>query len=376
MSDLVLPRFTRCMNKSIKTPLTLDAIEEIAVSKDFSGFLTASELSQALGSNPSAVFSMAAENKTQGKIDHLPDDRPQIELEEPLANSTLLEQAKEGCKSSVPVSSGKQRRRRLNRQRKRMQARLAKLTVKPNGDGSQVPEAGPSSAQPPDDDNLSAKRQKTGNSGETPEPKRPRQGGSPPEGRSYAAASRRALFLSIVPLDSEGNDIRPTLGDKHWIVSKLEEFIARTSPNINITTFSLRGEHLRIGCRDQRTLDSVKSVVCPLKGPRGNLQGYKCLAPGDKPPLVTYGVWVERPVPKKSQLLVLLKDANPWLQPKKMVVKAVISKEKGSTFLIGVEPEIRMELLRRNFKLQYGVGRTAHFKAKSKGHQTRAGEAT
>ena len=376
MSDLVLPRITRCMNKSIKTPLTLDAIEEIAVSKDFSGFLTASELSQALGSNPSAVFSMAAENKTQGKIDHLPDDRPQIELEEPLANSTLLEQAKEGCKSSVPVSSGKQRRRRLNRQRKRMQARLAKLTVKPNGDGSQVPEAGSSSAQPPDDDNLSAKRQKTGNSGETPEPKRPRQGGSPPERRSYAAASRRALFLSIVPLDSEGNDIRPTLGDKHWIVSKLEEFIARTSPNINITTFSLRGEHLRIGCRDQRTLDSVKSVVCPLKGPRGNLQGYKCLAPGDKPPLVTYGVWVERPVPKKSQLLVLLKDANPWLQPKKMVVKAVISKEKGSTFLIGVEPEIRMELLRRNFKLQYGVGRTAHFKAKSKGHQTRAGEAT
>ena len=376
MSDLVLPRITRCMNKSIKTPLTLDAIEEIAVSKDFSGFLTASELSQALGSNPSAVFSMAAENKTQGKIDHLPDDRPQIELEEPLANSTLLEQAKEGCKSSVPVSSGKQRRRRLNRQRKRMQARLAKLTVKPNGDGSQVPEAGSSSAQPPDDDNLSAKRQKTGNSGETPEPKRPRQGGSPPERRSYAAASRRALFLIIVPLDSEGNDIRPTLGDKHWIVSKLEEFIARTSPNINITTFSLRGEHLRIGCRDQRTLDSVKSVVCPLKGPRGNLQGYKCLAPGDKPPLVTYGVWVERPVPKKSQLLVLLKDANPWLQPKKMVVKAVISKEKGSTFLIGVEPEIRMELLRRNFKLQYGVGRTAHFKAKSKGHQTRAGEAT
>ena len=82
------------------------------------------------------------------------------------------------------------------------------------------------------------------------------------------------------------------------------------------------------------------------------------------------------PVPKKSQLLVLLKDANPWLQPKKMVVKAVISKEKGSTFLIGVEPEIRMELLRRNFKLQYGVGRTAHFKAKSKGHQTRADEAT
>ena len=377
MSDLVLPRITRCMNKSITPPLTLSAIEEIAGSKDFSGFLTATELSRTLESNPSAVFSMAAENKTQGEIDHLPEgDRHQIELEEPLANSTLVEQAKEGSKSSVPASSGKRRRQRLNRQRRRMQAKLTKLSVKPNGDGSQVPEAGPSSTQPPVHDSLSAKRQKAGNSGETPEPKRPRHGGSPPESRSYAAASRRALFLSIVPLDSAGNDVRPTLGDRIFIVSKLEEFIARTSPNINITEFSLRGEYLRIGCLDQRTLDSVKSVVCPLKGPRGNLQGYRCLGPGDRPPLVTYGVWVEKPVPKKSQLLVLLQDANTWLNPKKMVVKAVISKEKGSTFLIGVEPEIRMELLRRNFKLQYGVGRTAHFKAKSKDQQTRAGEAT
>ena len=364
------------MDKSL-TPLTLEAFEEIAGSKDFSGFLGAQEISQTLEANPSAVFSIAVENKTQGKIDHPPeDDRPQTELEEPLANSTLVEQAKEGSNPSVPVSSGRNRRHRLRRQRKRLQARLAKLTVKPNGDGSQEPEAGSSSSQTPELDNLSAKRQKTGNSGVTPEPKRARQGGSPAERPSYAAASRGALFLNIVPLDSAGNDVGPSLDDKHFIVSKLEEFIIRNSPNINITEFSLRRDHLRLGCRDQRTLDSVKRVVCPLKGPRGNLQGYRCLGPGDRPPLETYGVWVEKPVPKKGQVLALLRDTNTWLDPKKMVVKAEISKEKGSTFLIGVQPEIRMELLRRNFKLRYGVGRTAHFKAKPKGQQTRAGEAT
>ena len=176
-------------------PLSLDAIEEIAGSKDFSGFLTAHEISQALESEPSAVLSMTAEKKTQGQIDHPPEgDRPQTELEEPLANSTLVEQAEEGSNPSVPVISGKQRRRHLQRQRRRLQARLARLTVKPNRSGSQVPEAGTSSAQMPEHGNLSAKRQKTGNSGVTPEPKRARQGGSPAERPSYAAASRGHSF--------------------------------------------------------------------------------------------------------------------------------------------------------------------------------------
>ena len=358
-------------------PLSLEAIEEIAGSKDFSGFLTAHEISQALESDPSAVLSMTAENRTQGQIDHPPEgDRPQTELEEPLANSTLVEQAEEGSNPSVPVSSGKARRRRLHRQRRRLQARLARLTVEPNRGGSQVPEAGTYSAQTPEHGSLSAKRPKTDSSGVTPEAKRAREGGSPAERPSYAAASRGALFLKIVPLDSAGNEVRPSLDDRHFIVLKLEEFIVRNSPNFEIPEFLLKGDHLRLGCRDQRTLDSVKRVVCPLKGPRGDLQGYRCLGPGDRPPLVTYGVWVEKPVPKKGQLLALLRDTNTWLDPKKMVVKAEISKEKGSTFLIGVQPEIRKELLRRNFKLHYGVGRTAHFKAKPKGQQTRAGEAT
>ena len=357
-------------------PLSRDAIEEIAGSKDFSGFLTAHEISQALESDPSAVLSMTAENKTQGQIDHPPEgDRPQTELEEPLANSTLVEQAEEGSNPSVP-RLGRQRRRRLQRERKRLQTRLARLTVEPNSGGSQVPEAGTSIGQTPEHGSLSAKRPKTDSSGATPEAKRAREGGSPAEKPSYAAASRGALSLKIVPLDSAGNDVRPSLDDRHFIVSKLEEFIVRNSPNIIISEFSLKGDHLRLGCHDQRTLDSVKRVVCPLKGPRGNLQGYRCLGPGDRPPLVTYGVWVGKPVPKKGQLLALLRDANTWLDPRKMVVKAEISKEKGSTFLIGVQPEIRKELLRRNFKLHYGVGRTAHFKAKSKGQQTRAGEAT
>ena len=86
---------------------------------------------------------------------------------------------------------------------------------------------------------------------------------------------------------------------------------------------------------------------------------------------MTYGVWVEDPVPTKTQLIALLRDANDWINPKKMVVKAIIPKGKGSTFLIGVEPEIRAELEKRNFKLQYGVGRTAHFRAKPKGRQAK-----
>ena len=371
MSDFAIPRYPFFMEKSMNS-LPLEAIGEIAGSKDFSGFLTASELAQALESDPSANLSVAVENKSQGNIDHLlGDDRPQGELEEPQANSTLIDPI-------VDKSAAKRAKRSLYRKRKRMYRSLSKLTTNPpNGEGNHDPEAGPSGTQPPGSDRPPAAKQGTGSSGETPEPKRPRQGDSPPDRPSYAEASSRAIFISIVPLDSEGNDVRATLGDKHFLVEKLEEFIARSGPNINITEFSLRGESLRLGCLNQRTLESVKRVVCPLKGPRGNLQGYRCLGPGDRPPLVTYGVWVGKPVPKKTQLVAILKDANNWINPKKMVVKAEIPKQgKGSTFLIGVEPEIRAELERRNFKLQFGVGRTAHFKAKPKRHQNREGEAT
>ena len=59
-----------------------------------------------------------------------------------------------------------------------------------------------------------------------------------------------------------------------------------------------------------------------------------------------------------------------------MAMKTMIPREKGTTFLIGVDPEMRAELERRNFQLHYGVGRTAHFKTKPKGQQTRVSEAT
>lgn len=85
-----------------------------------------------------------------------------------------------------------------------------------------------------------------------------------------------------------------------------------------------------------------------------------------------YGVWVEKPVPSQDRLFKLLRNANDWLNLGKMVVRAEIPKERGTTFLIGVEPEIRTELEKRNFRLHYGVGRTAHFRAKSKG-QARGG---
>ena len=198
MSDLAFPRNPFFMEKSMNS-LPLEAIGEIAGSKDFSGFLTASELAQALESDPSANLSVAVENKTQGNIDHLlEDDRPQEELEEPLANSTLLD-------PKVDKSAAKRAKRSLYRKRKRMYRSLAKLTTNPNGEGKQETEAGPINTQPPGSDRPHTAKQGTG--------KRPRQGVSPPGRQSYAEASSRANFISIVPLDSEGNDGRATLGD-------------------------------------------------------------------------------------------------------------------------------------------------------------------
>ena len=377
MSDLVLTPQTPPKISDIFSFLPLEASGEIAGDKDFSGFLTASELAQALESNPSTNLSVVVENETPGQIDHLLEgDRPQIELEEPQANSTLIEPVDvaavpaDNTDAEIVRRERKRAKRRQYRQRRSLTRSLSNLSTNPNGEGSQETVAGPSqtpgTAVPP-----AAKREKS-SPGETSAPKRPRTGpeGGAPGQHSFKEAASKALFLSIVPLDSEGNDIGATDSDRKFVVEKLEQYIAKSGPNINIMECSLRGRFLRVQCLNQKTLESVKRVVCPLKGPRGNLQGYKCLAPGDKPPLVTYGVWVEVPVPKKNQLLPLLKDANDWVNPKKMVVKAVIPKEgKGATFLVGVEPEMRAELLRRNFKLRYGAGRTAHFKLKPKGRQ-------
>ena len=90
-------------------------------------------------------------------------------------------------------------------------------------------------------------------------------------------------------------------------------------------------------------------------------------SPEDRPPLTTYGVWVEKPVPKIAEFIGLLWDANNWLNPSKLAVKAEIPKGRGTTFLVGVEPEIKAELEKRKFSLRYGAGRTAHFKEKPKG---------
>ena len=377
------------MANNFFSTLPLEAIERIAEDKDFSGFLNATELSQALETDPSVNLSVSAENQSLGNNDHLIND--QIELNEPQANSTLLEPVDapaipapvlaedadaeagtEGPKSSEPLESGKRRRQRLARQRRKLSASLSRLST---GDGPQDSEAGPSNTQTPGIGAPNSKREKT-SPGETSKPKRPRREESHPVQPSFAEAARSAIFLNIVPLDSEGKEIGATAGDRKFIVEKLELYIARSNPNINILEFSLKGKSLRLKCLNQKTLESVKSVVSQLKGPRGNLQGYQCLGPGDRPPLETYSIWVDNPVPQKARLLAILYDAHNWLNPKKMVVRAVIPKNKGSTFIIGVQPEIRTELERRNFQLHYGAGRTAHFKAKSKGHKTRAGEAS
>ena len=384
---------------------TLEDVEAISEDKNFSGFPDVLEITNAFASGSSTSPSVAVDTR-QGIIDQLSkaDLRTQNELEEPLANSTLLEKAdeaagtatvgetddsvgtaavglaeteagEEGSKPSVK-SERKRIKRRRGRNQRALNKSLSKLPTKPNGQGNQDPEAEPSNTQPSGIVVPPTGKRGKDSPGEVSESKRPRREESHPVQPSYVEAAGNALVISIVPLISEGNEIRATAGDKQFIVEKLEQFIASSNPNINITDFSLRGNILRLRCLNQKTLECVKSVVCPLKGPRGNLKGYQCLSPGDRPPLVTYGVWVEKPVPKKTQLFAIFQDANNWINPKKMAMKAVIPREKGTTFLIGVDPEMRAELERRNFQLHYGVGRTAHFKTKPKGQQTRVSEAT
>ena len=79
------------MDKTTISSLPLEAVSEIAESVDFSGFYSASELNLVLETNTSANLSLVAEKKSQGEIDHLAEgDQTHVELEEPVANSTLL----------------------------------------------------------------------------------------------------------------------------------------------------------------------------------------------------------------------------------------------------------------------------------------------
>ena len=364
-------------------------IGEIAGVSDFSGFLKASDITNALATNPSLNLSMILEDESSGNINQ-PSEvelRSQEQVEEPQANSTLLEpedvpvepaeDGETGTETGKVGSERKQIKRRLNRQRKAMTEKLSRLSTDPNGQGSlgteasgnRNQEAGPSNPQPPGSADSIAEKRGRSSPGENPGAKRLRQEDTRPGPLSFLEATRKDIVLSITPLDLAGNIIRATASDKVFIMKKIEQYITSKNPNINITDFSLRGNILKMRCFNQKTLEVVKSVVIPLKGPRSNLQGYQCLGPEDRPPLTTYGVWVEKPVPPKDQIIGLLRDANVWLDPRKLVVKATIPKEKGTTFLIGVEPEIKAGLERQNFQLRYGVGRTAHFRVKPKGQQ-------
>ena len=370
-------------------------IGEIAGASDFSGFLKASDINKALETNPSLNLSMILEDESSGDTNQPTEVelRSQEQVDEPQANSTLLEPVEEpvepaedgetgtetGKVGSEPTDSKERKRikRRLARQRRALTEKLSKLSTDPNGQGiqgteasgSRTEEAGPSNPQPSGSADSNAEKRGRSSPGENPGAKRARQEDTRPGPLSFLEATRKDIVLSITPLDPEGNIIRATASDKVFIIEKIEHYIASKNPNINIKEFSLRGNTLKMRCLNQKTLEVVKRLVSPLKGPRSNLQGYQCLGPEDRPPLTTYGVWVEKPIPSKDQLIGLLRDANDWLNPRKLVVKATIPKEKGTTFLIGVEPEIKAELERQNFKLHYGVGRTAHFRVKPKGQQ-------
>ena len=124
---------------------------------------------------------MVVENETPGQIDHLLEgDRPQIELEEPQANSTLIEPVDvaavpaDNTDAEIVKRERKRAKRRQYRQRRSLTRSLSNLSTNPNGEGSQETVAGPSqtpgTAVPP-----AAKREKS-SPDETSGPKRPRKG--------------------------------------------------------------------------------------------------------------------------------------------------------------------------------------------------------
>ena len=321
---------------------------------------------------------------------------------DPQGNSTLLDSAEESVvldedgateadaerEGSEPTQiSRKQKRRnrqRLYRQRKKMTDQLSKLSTNPTGQGnhdsaasgSTIAEAEPRNPLPLGPaDSIAAKRGRP-SPGENPESKRVRRREETHPGLpSYSETTRMNLVLSIIPLDSVGNKIKATAGDKKFIHKMIERFIAEKNPKIDVAglSFNKYGDLILTG-HNQKTLEVVKTVVCPLKGPGNNLKGYLCLAPEDKPPLTTYYVWVKDPVVTNIQFINLLKDKYNW-DPRKLTVKSTIPKPGGSTFVIGVESEIKTELEKLNFNLRYGVGRTAIFNVKSKRQPTRGGEA-
>ena len=107
---------------------------------------------------------------------------------------------------------------------------LSNLSTNPNGEGSQETVVGPS--QTPGTAAPTATKREKSSPGETSAPKRPRTGpeGGAPGQHSFTEAASKALFLSIVPLDSEGNEIGATASDRKFIVEKLEEYIAKSGP--------------------------------------------------------------------------------------------------------------------------------------------------
>ena len=303
-------------------------------------------------------------------------------LEEPQANSTILELPEGPVEptgdtgpSAVEKREALRVKRKLKRQRQKLTRRLAKLTTEPNrqGDqgneasGSRPKEAEPNKQQTPGPALTSAAKRGRSSPGEKSEAKRARKDGAQHGVPTFLEAARKGIVLTIAPMDSDENPVRATVGDRLKITKVIEDFIADSSPNIDIMAFSLRGESMKMTCADQKTMEIAKRVVGSISDPRANVMGYQCLGPGDRPPRKIYGVWVEHPVPQIDQFLKLLRDKNNWFNPKKLVVKATIPKERGTTFLIGVEPEIKTELGKRNFKLSYGAGRTAVFREKSKG---------
>ena len=123
-------------------------IGEIAGANDFSGFLKASDITNALATNSSLNISMVLEEESSGNINQPTEVelRSQEQIEEPQANSTLLEpedvpvepakDGETGTETGKVGSDRKRIKRRLNRQRKVMTEHLSRFSTDSNRQGS------------------------------------------------------------------------------------------------------------------------------------------------------------------------------------------------------------------------------------------------
>lgn len=193
--------------------------------------------------------------------------------------------------------------------------------------------------------------------------KRSRIPGDTPElvqkkARTYSQAAKKGITLKITCKD---DNREVSEADSIFIASAIEEhmFLAAGRIQPQVERNILRSDGLYISCRDQKTLDWLKTVVNDLSPPEEDHPGFIALGPGDRPPMRRFYVWF--PGPREPARSVRLLEICNGLEPKKIIIRAVIPGEGGNTLVLGVATEM-LELLKKNdYSLYCGLGKV-HFR--------------